>query len=105
MHQHSPTSTDGSRVCLRHEIAMLRMTAASPRGADGAGSRRHASLLEEIHQCPRCRRRRGEGGPTRLVVTLTCPDDADLGEVASVVQEILPDRLPDSVETITVKVA
>ncbi|WP_126688232.1 hypothetical protein [Nocardioides ferulae] len=98
---------------MRHELAMLRMVGASLRGATEAGDHtaQHARVLREIHDCPRCRRRRGEVKTMTLLVTLTCTDDADvaglgdLEDVATVVEEALPARLPESVEAVTVKVA
>ena len=104
-----------TRTCLRHELRMLRLTAATVRGATDRGlhSPEHAALLVEIEHCDRCRRRREapvelvpeapeETAPAHVIVTFTLPEEVvDAEELAATLEEALPDHAAE----LTVRVA
>ncbi len=65
-----------STICLRHELAMLRLGLAGLRGGDrGFHSPEHARLLKQVEACPRCRRRRSPTVTVTATITATCPED------------------------------
>jgi len=105
-----------TRICLRHELRMLRLTAATVRGASGRGlhSPEHAALLAEIGHCSRCHRHQDapvelvpeapqeSAAPAHVIVTFTCPEEVvDPEQLAATLEEALPDYAAD----LTVQVA
>lgn len=48
-----------SRICMRHELSMLRLSVAGLRKGDrGFRTRDHARVLKDIERCDRCRAKR-----------------------------------------------
>ncbi len=97
------------KICARHELRMLGLTAATLRGATGRGlhSPEHAALLADIDACTRCRRHRAStapeapAAPAHVIVTFTCPEEVDPDELAATVEE----ALPEYAEEVTIRVA
>ncbi|HEY0949779.1 hypothetical protein [Nocardioides sp.] len=94
-----------NRICARHELRMLGLAVSSlhPTADRGLRSAEHARLLGQIARCPRCRRRRGGVAEptTRVTVTFALPEEVDPLEVATAVEEVLPDY----VEEVVIRVA